>query len=110
MIATIPKKARISAIVPFGGKKKSSFRRAHRKSEPDLRFTQGVCANLRLTEPGLQHHSPGFGQTFLAGEVAALPGFEAVAEVALPPSTGLVQVSDFYFVSGAVRPSSRHRS
>ena len=38
----------------------------------------------------------------LAGKVAALPGFEAVAKVAFPPFIGLVQVPDFYFVGSWV--------
>ena len=39
-----------------------------------------------------------FRAAVLTGEIAALPGFEAVAEVAFPPLIGLVQVADFYFV------------
>src|SRR6266481_4745599 len=34
----------------------------------------------------------------LTGEVAALPGFEAVAKVALPPLIGLIEMSDLHFV------------
>jgi hypothetical protein len=36
--------------------------------------------------------------TTLTGKVAALPGFEAVAKVTLPPLIRLVQMTDFHFV------------
>ena len=38
----------------------------------------------------------------LAGKVAALPGFEAVAKVALPPLIGLVEMTDLHFVGSRV--------
>ena len=43
-----------------------------------------------------------FRAAVLTGEIAALPGFEAVAEVAFPPLIGLVQVTDLHFVGAWV--------
>jgi hypothetical protein len=34
----------------------------------------------------------------LTGEVAALPGFEAIAKIAFPPLIGLVERTDLYYV------------
>jgi hypothetical protein len=39
-----------------------------------------------------------FRAAVLTREIAALPGFEAIAKVAFPPLVALIQVPDFYFV------------
>jgi hypothetical protein len=49
------------------------------------------------THAGLAELSPPFCGS-LTGKVDALPGFEAVAEVALPPLVGLIEMTDLYLV------------
>ena len=49
-----------------------------------------ACVEARRARPSIC--------ALLTGEVAALPGFEAIAKVAFPPLIGLLEMADLYYV------------